>query len=305
MVGLRSTEVAEIRRVADDVVALKLVCEEPLPAWTPGAHIEVLLANGLVRQYSLCGDPNDPHWTIAVLREPASRGGSEAIHSLRSGDRLRVRGPNNHFALEHADAYLFIAGGIGITPLLPMIRRVDAPWRLIYGGRRRASMAFADELVAYGERVQLWPQESHGLLDLDACLGQPRSDTAVYCCGPEPLIAAVEERCAEWPASALHEERFRPRDTGPASGAFEVVLERSGLSLTVQPDQSIVDALEDAGVFIETSCREGICGTCETAVLDGLPDHRDAYLTDAERASNRTILPCCSRSVTPRLVLDA
>ena len=309
MVDWLFTEVTEIERVAEDVVSIALAADEALPAWEPGAHIDVMLPGDLERQYSLCGDQDDPRWRIAVLREPESRGGSAAIHELSPGARLRVRGPRNNFALEPADDYLFIAGGIGITPLLPMIRRLDVPWQLLYGGRRRASMAYAEELMAaHGDRVTLWPQDTHGLLDLDAWLGRPRSGTAVYCCGPEPLIAAVEERCATWPPDALHVERFRPRAGAGdvrADGPFDVVLARSGATVTVGEGQSILDALEDAGMFVEFSCREGVCGTCATVVLDGLPDHRDSFLDEAERTSNQTMMLCCSRALTPSLVLDA
>lgn len=305
--------VRELAWEAEEVLSVTLVdpAGAPLPAWRPGAHIDLLLTSDLERQYSLCGDlANEYRWRVAVLREPESRGGSEWVHTrLRPGEILSVCGPRNNFPLVEADAYVFIAGGIGITPLLPMIAAVDergARWELVYGGRRRASMAFLPDLARFGSRVLLRPQDQHGLLDLDSLLQRPREDTAIYCCGPEPLISAVEERCAGWPPDALHFERFRPRP-GALEGentSFEVVLEQSGLTVLVGPDQTIAEAVDAAGVYVPTSCREGTCGTCETGVIEGTPDHRDSFLTDEEHADNTTMMICCSRAVTPRLVLD-
>ena len=300
--------------LADGVVRLTLVRGDgaPMPAWQPGAHVDLVLGPDLVRQYSLCGDPADhASLVVAVLREPEGRGGSARVHDgLVAGDAVRVRGPRNRFALVDAPRYLFVAGGIGITPLLPMIAAVDArgaDWRLVYGGRRRASMAFAGELAAaYPGRVELCPQDEVGLIDLDALLGAPRHDTAVYCCGPEPLLAAVEERCAAWPPGSLHVERFSPKpvtdDAEPSS--FTVELTLSGLTLTVPPDRTILEVVEEAGVPALSSCQEGTCGTCETPVLAGVPDHRDSLLTEAERAAGDAMLICVSRSRTAHLVLE-
>jgi ferredoxin-NADP reductase len=305
--------VEDLTLAADEVLALTLAdpAGAELPKWQAGAHVDLSVGGGLERQYSLCGDAADSaRWRVAVLREPASRGGSEWIHTrLRKGDLIAVRGPRNNFPLVAADEYVFVAGGIGITPLLPMIESVAAqgrPWTLVYGGRRAASMAFIDELARHGDRVTLWPQDLRGLIDLDSLRGVPRAGVAVYCCGPEALIEALESRCAMWPTGTLHVERFRPRP-GNLEGedtAFEVVLDRSGISLTVGAGQSIVDAVEAAGVDVDTSCREGTCGTCETVVLDGDPDHRDSFLQPEERASGATMMICCSRSRSARLVLD-
>ncbi|TVT23901.1 PDR/VanB family oxidoreductase [Amycolatopsis acidiphila] len=306
--------VVETRDVpAEDVVTLTLreVGGRPLPSWEPGAHVDLILAEGLVRQYSLCGDPADQHvWRLGVLREPESRGGSAQIHDrLHPGTRVRVRGPRNHFPLLASPRYLFIAGGIGITPILTMIAAVDAAgadWHLVYGGRRRASMAFLDELAGYGGRITVAPQDRTGLLDLDSLLGTPRADTLVYCCGPEPLLAAVEARCEGWPAGSLHVERFtaKPLTDPVISGSFEVVLRKSELTLTIPPDRSVLEVVEEAGVDVLMSCSEGTCGTCETPVLEGEPDHRDSVLTPDERAANHCMMICVSRSRTPRLVLD-
>ncbi|WP_181794585.1 PDR/VanB family oxidoreductase [Streptomyces sp. WELS2] len=299
---------------ADGVVSLDLrrPDDAPLPAWTPGAHVDLVLAPGLVRQYSLCSSPEDAHvWRVAVLREEEGRGGSLHVHDkLSEGDPVRVRGPRNHFPLEGAEKYLFIAGGIGITPIVPMLERAErqgAAWELVYGGRTLASMAFRDALVTrYGDRVRIRPEDVYGLLDLDALLGTPRPGTHVYCCGPEPLLKAVEERCAGWPAGTLHAERFTPGEPqAPVrDGEFEVELAQSGITVTVPPDKSVLEAVEEAGAGVLSSCREGTCGTCETTVLEGTVDHRDSLLTAAEREAHDTMMICVSRAACPRLVLD-
>jgi ferredoxin-NADP reductase len=305
--------ISDRRQVADGVVSLTF--EHPagaeLPAWTPGAHVELVLSCQLTRQYSLCGDPRDrARWRVGVLHEPDGRGGSAYIHDkLAAGDNVTVRGPRNHFALEPAGRYRFIAGGIGITPILPMVAAAasaGADWTLTYGGRTRASMAFADELAAYRDRVTLWPQDEFGLLDLDTQLGEPTAGTLVYCCGPGPLLDAVEQRCATWPRGSLHVERFTPkqRDEPVHSDSFEVELARTGAVVTIPPDRSILDVVEEAGVQMLSSCREGTCGTCETPVLAGEVDHRDSHLADDEQAVGDVMLICVSRAAGPKLVLD-
>ncbi|WP_208026212.1 PDR/VanB family oxidoreductase [Amycolatopsis acidicola] len=303
--------VTEKTPVAQGVVALTLARPDGgrLPDWAPGAHLDLVLPGGLVRQYSLCGDRWDARaYRIAVLREPGGRGGSAFVHDrLRVGDEVAIGGPRNNFPLVPARRYVFVAGGIGITPLLPMIRQaglLGADWRLLYGGRTRGSMAFLDELPA--DRVVARPQDEFGLLDLDSWLPEPAPDTKVYCCGPEPLLAAVEARCAGWPAGLLRTERFVPKQLGAPARAepFEVELARSGRSTTVHPGQSVLDALGDLGVPVLSSCRQGTCGTCETGVLAGEPEHRDSLLDDAERAAGDCMFVCVSRSRTDRLVLD-
>jgi ferredoxin-NADP reductase len=308
----RAVVAERIEHVADDVVSLVLTAADgsPLPCWQPGAHIDLILAPGLERQYSLCGDPRDlSHWRIGVLREQPSRGGSARVHRLNPGRPLRVRGPRNHFRLVESKRYVFIAGGIGITPILPMVEQVargNATWQLVYGGRTAASMAFTDRLARYGAAVTLWPQDEHGFIDLEAVLGTPQDDTAVYCCGPGALISAVEARVAAWPEGTLHVERFAPRE-GALDGecrAFEVRLARTGLTVQVDANQSIVDALAMAGIPVATSCRRGTCGTCETHVLEGTPDHRDSILTAGEQERGDTMMICCSRATGPSLLLD-
>ncbi|QRP47352.1 PDR/VanB family oxidoreductase [Amycolatopsis sp. FDAARGOS 1241] len=281
----------------------------PVPAWTPGAHVDVEVG-GLRRSYSLCGDPADDRvLKIAVLHEPAGRGGSEFVHTrLRPGDLVPVSAPVNNFELVDAPSYVFIAGGIGITPVLPMLTAVTArraQWRLVYGGRRRTSMAFLDALARFGAAVAVRPEDEFGLLDLDEALKETTSDTVVYCCGPEPLLVAVEERCREHDRQ-LRVERFaaKPVESSLPANAFEVVCARSGVTATVGPDQSVLSALEDAGLPVLYSCQDGICGTCETTVLEGALDHRDSVLTDAERQAGDTMFICVSRCTSPRLVLD-
>ncbi|MFD9583837.1 PDR/VanB family oxidoreductase [Streptomyces sp. NPDC059980] len=301
--------VARRESVADGVVALTL--RDPrgaeLPPWQPGAHVDVVLEPGLERQYSLCGDPAERReWRIAVLREPDGRGGSAHVHGrLTQGSVVRVRGPRNHFVLAPAPRYRFVAGGIGITPILPMLAAADAAgaeWTLLYGGRSRGSMAFTEELARYGQRVTLAPQDESGLLDLASVLDGVPDGTLVYCCGPGPLLDAVEAAC---PAEMLRVERFRPKPQEACGEAeFEVVLERSGRSVTVAPGVSVLDAVRAAGVEVLFSCTEGTCGTCETDVLDGTPDHRDAVLSDEEREAGETMLICVSRCRGKRLVLD-
>jgi ferredoxin-NADP reductase len=312
--GWRTLIVGTTTRCADEVVALTL--HDPhgrdLPAWDPGSHIDVDLGPGLIRQYSLCGVPQTRgRWRIAVLREPHGRGGSAKIHDdVRPGDRINVRGPRNQFTLVDARRYIFVAGGIGITPILPMVATVAGlgkPFTLLYGGRTRSSMAFLDELamIPGGEQI-LVPQDEFGLLDLDRYLGVPQQETAVYCCGPSPMISAVEHVCAAWPAGALHRERFAadpaPLDTD--GGSFEVMLRRSGLRLAVPENEPLLDVIEAAGVEIDNSCRAGICGTCAVTVVSGEPDHRDDVLTDHERELGTVMLPCVSRSRSRTLVLD-
>ncbi|MEU3341539.1 PDR/VanB family oxidoreductase [Streptomyces sp. NPDC002144] len=305
--------VADRADAADGVVCLTLRRPDggPLPPWTPGAHIDLLLDSTLIRQYSLCGRPADRDaWQIAVLRETDGRGGSAYVHErLRKGTEVRVRGPRNNFPLRPAERHLFIAGGVGITPLLPMIEAADAEgcdWRLLYGGRTRSSMAFLDRLAPYGKRVLVRPQDEFGLLDLTDFLGEPQTGTLVHACGPEPLLRALQERCAAWPPGTLGVERFAPAERTDAreTEAFDVVLARAGLTLTVPPDRSVLQVLTEAGVEVDFSCQEGTCGTCETDVLEGTPDHRDSLLSEDERAAGDTMLICVSRSCGPRLVLD-
>lgn len=308
-------QVTQKQHEADEVVSLRLRCADAaaLPAWSPGAHIEVELGpERLRRHYSLCGDPDEKEWRIAVLREPLGRGGSAHVHDvLAPGDTVHAWGPMNDFALVEAERYVFVAGGIGITPILPMARHTltaGRPTVVAYGGRRRSRMAFLQEVEALadlGAELHISPEDETGLLDLAAYLAVPDDAAVVYCCGPLPLLEAVERQCARWPAGSLHRESFTGSVEPHASeAAFEVELARSGRRLRVAADRTLLETLEDAGFDHPHSCRAGICGTCLVGVLDGEPEHFDDILTDEERASGTVMLPCVSRSRSPVLVLD-
>jgi ferredoxin-NADP reductase len=314
-----TTELVVRRRsdAADGVVLLELADpqDRDLPDWDPGAHVDLIMGEGLTRQYSLCGDSGDPWvWRVGVLLDPSSRGGSNYVHeNLHEGASVTVRGPRNNFPLVDSPRYRFIAGGIGITPILAMIeaaQRAGSEWTLLYGGRTRASMAFATELAErYPDRVTVWPQDENGLLDLASLLGSPEEDTLVYCCGPEALLSAVEGHCTDWHTGALHIERFAARtptsdEDSQALEQFEVVCRRSGTSFEVKSGESILEVLESAEIPVMASCYEGVCGTCEARVLEGVPEHRDSVLTESERAANEVMLICVSRSLSQKLVLD-
>ncbi|MGR3376372.1 PDR/VanB family oxidoreductase [Salipiger abyssi] len=308
-----SLTVTDKRIVARDIVELTLrnADHSALPDWRPGAHIDLLLGDALVRQYSLLGDCTDPTtWRVAILREPESRGGSVAAHKLEVGQPVDVRGPRNHFALSPSSRYLFIAGGIGITPLIPMLasaEKAGADWKLSYGGRSAETMAYGAELKAlYGDRVTLYPQDEAGLLPLATLLGTPDEETRIYCCGPEALLSAVEAQTAGWPKGSLHVEHFTPKpvEDDIPDQPIEVVLAASGLTLHVPADRSILDMVTEAGIDVLTSCQEGTCGTCETVVLEGEPLHRDSVLTESEREAGETMMICVSRACGKKLVLD-
>lgn len=306
-------EIVAVDRLTDDVVQLRLRAPDgsPLPAWSPGAHLDLVLEGVGPRQYSLCSDPTKPgEWRVAVLREPDGRGGSAYVHDrLVPGRSVTVQGPRNHFRLVEAPHYTFVAGGIGITPLLPMIRhaeRAGVPWRLHYGGRTRATMAYVDELVErYGDRISLCPQETHGLLDLAGILADAPEGSRVYCCGPEPLLAALEGACAERELPTPHVERFAPKDLGETHDVdFEVELESTGEVVAVPAGCSVLEALRQHGLDVPSSCQEGTCGTCETGVLAGTVDHRDSLLTEQEQEAMDTMFICVSRSAGERLTLE-
>ena len=309
--------VLQARYEAVGIISLVLVDPEgrELAPWQPGSHIDVILRSGLVRQYSLCGDLDDvASYRIAVLLEPDSRGGSKEIHeSGLVGRTLTVRGPRNHFHLEPAENYLFLAGGIGVTPIVPMLQRATAdgvPWRLVYGGRNRKTMGFLEHLESLkGGSVELVPEDELGFPDFERLLNEAPVGVGVYGCGPAGMLAALEEHCARLRPGALHIERFtapEPEATNEPgiNSEFEVELRRTGTILTVPADTSLLGAIRQVLPHVLYACEEGYCGTCETRVLEGIPDHRDVILTDAEKARNDTMLICVGRSCTPRLVLD-
>ncbi|MEE1928621.1 PDR/VanB family oxidoreductase [Streptomyces sp. TRM 70351] len=309
--------VAERTEIADGVVQLRLSggYGADLPAWEPGAHLDLVLPSGLVRQYSLCGEPAEiDSYTIAARLAENSRGGSREVHEqLWEATEVEVRGPRNRFPLVEAPEYLFVAGGIGVTPLLPMLRAARSagvPWRLVYGGRSRASMPFLAEIAALGgpDRVTVVPEDESGLPDLAGALAATGPKAAVYCCGPDGLMDAVTALCEERPpGGGLHLERFTPSAPRAADGsgdhAFEVELRRSGHVVRVGPGVSVLAAIrEQALPALPYSCEQGYCGTCQQRVLAGEIDHRDELLTDSER--DDSLLICVSRARGERLALD-
>ncbi|WP_218010367.1 PDR/VanB family oxidoreductase [Actinomadura chibensis] len=307
--GGRLLTVTGIDRPARDIVSLRLAdpAGGPLPAWEPGAHIDVQLVTRHLRQYSLCGSPADrSSYRIAVLRERLSRGASAYMHTyLRVGKQVRVWEPRNHFVLRPAERYVFLAAGVGITPILPMVERArDAgiPWRLAYSVRTPEEAAFRDELAELGEAVTLRATSTEGRLDVREYVGPFEEGTAVYCCGSPGFVEAAEEAVAGWPAGTFHVERFLPvpRDFGP-SEPFEAVCARSGLRVPVDAGVSLLTALRRAGVRVAGGCLKGVCGSCAVTVLDGVPQHRDSLLT-ADTADR--MHACVSRAATPEIVLD-
>lgn len=306
--------------VADDVLQVRFARPDgaPLPPFTPGAHIDLHLAPGLVRQYSLCGAMEEAcAYTIAVKREAQSRGGSRAVHErLRVGTALAISAPRNHFPIDLDAAHsVLVAGGIGITPLLCMARALQRRGRsfhLHYFARSAAQAAFLDLLGSPGfrEKNTLHLGQGHGETEasLREALSRPPEGAELYLCGPRGFMDRVCAVAAErgWPKQRVHLEYFSA-DTPPvlaATDAIQVTLARSGQVLSVPPGTTIVDALRGAGVSIDTSCEQGVCGTCVTRVLDGTPDHHDLFLTDEEKARGDCMAPCVSRARTPHLVLD-
>jgi ferredoxin-NADP reductase len=283
-----------------------------LPAWAPGAHVDVELAPGLVRQYSLSGDPADSSsYRITVALEQGGRGGSKHVHErLRVGEILKVSAPRSTFPFADAPRYVFLAGGIGITPLLPMMRRATAegrPWVLHLAVRSRRVLPFRDELGDGGGTgtVQVFASDEGQRLDLRDAVARAHPSAAVYCCGPERMLAEVERHARDL-GREVRVERFQAKPLGEPlrQGSFVVRCARSQQSVTVEPGQSILDALAGVGVDLPSSCREGVCGTCELAVLNGVVDHRDSILTDAEKQANETMMVCVSRALTEELELD-
>ncbi|HEX8885186.1 MAG TPA: cytochrome P450, partial [Noviherbaspirillum sp.] len=313
----RTVRVESVTMVAQDIARLRLVALDgrAMPRWTPGSHIDIECgAPELSRQYSLCGDPADGNaLEIAVLRDPESRGGSSWVHAnVREGDLLKIRGPRNHFRFdESAGKVIFIAGGIGITPILAMARRareLGMDYALYYAGRSRTTMAFINELATlHGKRLYLYCKDEGARLDLQALLAAPQPDTQVYACGPVRMLDALLQACAGWPEDALRIEHFHASTSAldPAKEhAFEVELKDSGLTLTVAPDQTLLTALRAANIDVQSDCCEGLCGSCEVRVLSGAVDHRDVVLTRAEREANNKMMACCSRAAGVKIVLE-
>lgn len=308
--------IRRIRHEARRVISLTLVDPggRPVPKWEPGAHIDLLLPSGTVRQYSLCGDPAETAaLTIAVRHEPDGRGGSHELHTIAAvGTQLHIRAPRNQFSLTQASNHLLIAGGIGVTPILPMARELERRqqgWHAVYCGRHD-TMPFVDELRATDpRRVTIRATDHHGRPDLAAMIADLPHGAAVYCCGPPTLIAEVTTCCARRTDLILHTERFTADPTAPASNRdrdrdIDLELAMSGTKITVPAGQTILEAIRKIRPDIPFSCTEGYCGTCETRVLDGIPEHHDTVLDTTERAANKKMMICVSRARTQHLTLD-
>jgi vanillate monooxygenase ferredoxin subunit len=305
-------------REAEGIASFELARADgaPLPAFSAGSHIDVQVPGGLTRQYSLCNDSGEQHrYRIAVLRDPASRGGSAAMHdAVSEGDVLHISAPRNHFPLRHARRSLLFAGGIGVTPLLCMAQRlaaIGAGFTLHYCTRSPERTAFRDEIAASAFAGSVKYHHDGGppsqKLNLQKVLAQPDPGTAIYVCGPAGFIGHVVDtaKANGWSGEQIHLEYFgtAPQDHS-ADAAFQVKLASTGRTCTVAAGESVVQALRKDGVDILTSCEQGVCGTCITRVLEGVPEHRDLYFTDEEKAKNDQFTPCCSRSRSKVLVLD-
>jgi len=304
--------VTQRRQLAEGVVGLTLEAKDgrPLEPWRPGSHVDVVLADGLVRQYSLCGDQASGAYEIGVLREEGGRGGSVAVTDLTVGDSLQLRGPRNHFPLAvRADAHhAFVAGGIGITPIVAMVREAssrDLDWSLLYTGRAADRMAFRDEISGLdGARVQLRSDDVDGVPDIHAWVAGLGPATVVHACGPAPLLDALEHACAAYEVP-LYVERFTATvDAGVANTDFDIIASRSGKTVHVEAHVSALDALREAGIEVESSCTNGLCGSCQVQVLSGEPDQRDSITTRPGMKRADVMMPCVSRSCTPALTLD-
>lgn len=305
--------VVEKTEIADSIVRLVLGHAEDadLPDWRPGAHIDLRLAENLVRQYSLCGRTGDrTRWIVCVRHDPDGRGGSDYVHRfLDIGSRIVARGPRNHFPLTKARRYLFIAGGIGVTPLIPMLADADATgadWKMLYFGRTQSAMAYADELLSrYPDRVELRPEDTLGRPDVRELVRAAPPGCLIYACGPAGLLDALEDHAAQGERSRdLRMERFSATAHRSPAISFTVEFAQTGIEREVDADSTILEVATQAGVSVSYSCSEGTCGTCETAIISGDVDHRDVVLTADERQANETMMICVSRATCPRLVLD-
>lgn len=313
-----AVRVARKTREAEDILSIELVSADGarLPAFSAGSHIDVQIRPGLIRQYSLCNDPTEQHrYLIAVLRDPTSRGGSVAIHDgVREGDVLQISPPKNYFPLVHARRSLLLAGGIGVTPILCMAERlahIGANFEMHYCTRSEERTAFRDRIRTSGfaDRVQFHFDDGpgSGRMNLPGILSPPAPDCHLYVCGPSGFIDYVMNtaRAQGWQPDQLHLEYFAGvvQDTS-GDPSFDVKLASSGQVFTIPADKSVVQVLAENGIDIPISCEQGVCGTCITRVLDGVPDHRDMYFTDDEKSKNDQFTPCCSRAKSAMLVLD-
>lgn len=316
LIDIEEPQIVVVKKttVAHDVVLFDLQSADgtDLPEWSPGAHIDIVINENLTRQYSLCGDPdNRSTWHIAVLREDSGQGGSRFLHdSVAEGDLLTFRGPRNKFPLSASNELLFIAGGIGITPLLPMIseaEKVGLSWQLVYVGRSRKTMPFVSELEEkYSDKVKVFARDEVERPQLHDMLSSQDKSLDVYICGPQSFINDVNNATSDNPAVVLHYELFSPKmpNEPVLNSDFEVDLRKTGKIVKVTPEESILDAIRNAGLRVLSSCGEGTCGTCETKVIEGLVDHRDSLLTQQEQELNNTMMICVSRALSPRITLE-
>lgn len=318
MSALLSMRVARKQAEAEGICSFELVAADgrALPAFSAGSHLDVHVPDGPTRPYSLCNAPGETHrYLIAVLREPASRGGSAGMHErVHEGDVLHVSAPRNLFPLaDGAQHHVLMAGGIGITPMLAMAEALaarGASFELHYCTRSAARTAFAPRLreAAFAGHVHVHHDDGPAAqkFDIAARLATPQAGVHLYVCGPQGFMDALlgTARSRGWPEAQIHFESFGAAPSvHDSDGPFEVLLQSSQRVVSVAKGQSIVQALAAAGVPVMTSCEQGVCGTCLTGVLDGTPDHRDQYLTPEEQAEGRQMLPCCSRAKSARLVL--
>jgi tetrachlorobenzoquinone reductase len=282
-----------------------------VPPFTAGAHVDLHLPNGLVRQYSIANAQGERHrYVLGVKRDAAGRGGSRFLHDdLRVGTVVKVGGPRNNFPLVEAAAHsVLIAGGIGVTPIVSMVARLRSlarPWELHYAVRRRGEAAFLDELLAGDGHVRLHVDEEQGsMIDVAAIVRAAPEEAHLYCCGPTPMLEAFAAAAASRPAERVHFEYFSSAFAPAVESGFIVELARSKVRVEVPPGQTILEALRARGLEVQSSCEQGICGSCETRVLAGEPDHRDMLLSDEEKATNQVMMICCSGSRSAILVLD-
>jgi len=315
-VDLREVRVKRISFEAENINSYELVLPGggDLAPFAAGSHIDLHLQNGMVRSYSLVNDQDERHcYVIAVNRDTSSRGGSNFVHdNVRAGDIIKISEPHNNFALrEDAEHSVLIAGGIGITPLMSMIRRLERlgrPWELFYAARTRNAAAFLDDFAAISPsahvHVDFDDERAGRIFDLAAIVATAPAHAHLYCCGPLPMLDAFEKAAVGRPAGHAHVEYFQAKEAPALDGGFKVKLAKSNRTIAIEPGKTILDAVLDAGVSANFSCSEGVCGTCETRVIEGIPDHRDLFLSPEEKAANKTMMICCSGSKSQTLVLD-
>lgn len=316
--NILEVRVKRITYEADNINSYELVPSAggDLVPFTAGGHIDLHLPNGMIRSYSLVNDQRERHrYVVAVNKDKDSRGGSQFVHdNIRAGDLITVSHPRNNFTLhEAAEHSVLIAGGIGITPLLSMVRRLEQlgrSWELFYAARTRRAAAFLDECNALRSNVHLNlhvdvdDERAGRVFDIAGIVDKAPAHAHLYCCGPVPMLEAFEAATAGRPAENVHVEYFQAKEAPALEGGYEVTLARSKRTIAVEAGKSILDALLDAGIHANYACTEGVCGTCETRVLEGIPDHRDQFLSKEEQATNQTIMICCSGSKSKMLVLD-